>query len=274
MRLDSSLIVLSAVLLATVAPAAEIRVVGSDLLGEGFVRAVAEFARQNDTGVKLDLRGTRPGAVDLEAGRADVGIFLLPAAEAPPAGDVVSRVMGYQVTVIAVPAASALNQVTVAQLREIFGGTSQRDPTPFAVGPPAGLAWPLFQRVILNNAPPKATLSFSPSGAALAQRLLATEDSIGVTGLASATGGLRVLALASGPAEPAYLPTPENVHAGAYPLRLVLYVSFPRAKAPQLQRFLKFLLADEAAAVLAPADIVPLPVGVRNQLVFELEEMK
>jgi hypothetical protein len=40
-----------------------------------------------------------------------------------------------------------------------------------------------------------------------------------------------------------------------------------------LQRFLKFLLADETAAALAPADFVPLPVGVRNQLVFEIEEM-
>jgi phosphate transport system substrate-binding protein len=254
--------------------AVEIRVVGSDLLGEGFGRAAAEFARQNDTGVKLDLRGTRPGTDALEAGRADVGIFLLPAAETPPAGAVVSRSMGYQVAVVAVPAVSPLTQVTVAQLRETFSGTGQKDRTPFAVSPHAGLAWPLFQRVILQDATSKAALEFSPSGAALGQRLLAAENNIGVTGIASASGGLRVLALAAGPAEPAYLPTPENVHAGAYPLRLVLYVSFPRTKAPELQRFLKFLLSDEIAAALAPADFVPLPVGVRNQLVFELEEMR
>jgi phosphate transport system substrate-binding protein len=274
MRLDSSLLHLTAFSLATVVPAAEIRVVGSDLLGEGFARAAAEFARQNDTGVKLDLRGTRPGADDLEAGRAEVGIFLLPAAELPPTGDIVSRVMAYQVTVVAEPAASALTQVTVAQLRETFGGTAQKDRTPFAVSPQAGLAWPLFQRVILQDAPPKAALAFTPSGAALVQQLLAAENSIGVAGIASASGGLRVLALAAGPAERAWLPTPENVHSGAYPLRLVLYVSFPRKKAPELQRFLKFLLSDETAAALAPADFVPLPVGVRNQLVFELEEMK
>lgn len=144
---------LCAALLPVAVAAAEIRVVGSDLLGEGFARAVAEFARQNDTAVKLDLRGTRPGLVDLEAGRADLGIFLLGAAEAPPSGDLVSRVMGY-------------------------------------------------------------------------------------------------------------------------PLRLALHVAFPRAAAPQLQRFLKFLLADETAAALAPAHFVPLPRGARNQLVFELEEMR
>lgn len=274
MRRDTALSVLTAGLLVSVAPTAEIRVVGSDLMGEGFVRAVTEFARQNETDVKLDLRGTRPGVVDLESGRADVGIFLLPAAEAPPSGELVSRVMGYQVSVVAVPAATDLTRVTVAQLREIFGVTGQKDRMPFAVSLQAGLAWPLFQRVILQDAPPKAALTFFPSGTALAQKLRVAENSIGVTGIASASGGLRALALATGPAAPAYLPTPENVHAGDYPLRMVLYVSFPRKKAWELQRFLKFLLSAETAAALAPADFVPLPVGVKNQLVFEIEEMR
>ncbi len=274
MRLDCSVSFLTVVLLATVTPAAEIRVVGSDLLGDDFARTVAEFARQNDAGVKLDLRGTRPGAAALEAGRADVGIFLLPAAEIPPAGAAVSRTMGYQVAVVAVPAASPLTQVTVPELRVTFGEAGQKDRTPFAVSPQTGLAWPLFQHVILQDAAPRAVLEFCPSGAALAQRLRATENSIGVAGITAIGGGLRVLAVAAGPAEPAYLPTLENVHSGAYPLRLVLYASFPRAKAPELQRFLKFLLSDETAAALAPADFVPLPVGVRNQLVFEIEDMR
>ncbi len=117
MKFTHSLIVIVFTLLAVAAPAAEIRVVGSDLLGEGFSRAVGEFTRQNDTPVKLDLRGTRPGVDALEAGRADVGIFLLPAAETPPAGVVVSRIMGYHVTVVVVPTASPLTQITVAQLR-------------------------------------------------------------------------------------------------------------------------------------------------------------
>src|SRR5438445_12952357 len=89
--------------LAIAAGAVEIRVVGSDLLGDGFARAVATFARQDDTVVKLDLRGTRPGMEELAAGRADVGIFLLPASEPPPGGAVVSRTVGYQVTVVVVP---------------------------------------------------------------------------------------------------------------------------------------------------------------------------
>jgi phosphate transport system substrate-binding protein len=273
------------------ATAAEIRVVGSDLLGDGFERAVAAFARQDDTAVKLDLRGTRPGTEDLTAGRADVGLFLLPASEPPPVGAVVSRVMGYQVAVVVVPATSPLTQVTAGQLRGMFGEVAAgitrwgdlnlpgewaaRPIVLRAVAPKDDLAWPLFQRVILQDAEAKAGVEFSPTGAAFTQRLLAAENSIGVAGAGvTLTPGLRVLALAAGPTEPAYGPTADNVHRGNYPLRLVLYVAFRRAAAPDLQRFLKFLLADETAAALAPAGFVPLPVGVRNQLVFELEEMR
>jgi len=262
-------------LLTLAAGATEIRVTGSDLLGADFARAVAEFARQNDTPVKLDLRGTRPGMTDLEAGRADVGLFLLPATEPPPGGDVASRVMGYQVAVVAVPAGSSLGEVTFSGLRGNFGAGGQKGLTPFAVSAEAGLAWPLFQRIILQDEAPKAGMEIFADGAALAGRLRAVESGMGVMGLASAgSGGLRVLALAPEPTEPAYLPTPENVHGGAYPLRMMLYVSFPRAKAPELQRFLKYLLSDESAAALAQASFLPLPVGARNQLVFELEEMR
>lgn len=278
-------------LLAVAAGAAEIRVAGSDLLGEGFTRAVAEFARQNDTVVKLELHGTQPAGEELAAGRADVGLFLLPAGEPPP-NAVTSRVMAYQVAVVAVPTASPLTQVTVAQLRGIFGESARESFTRWgelnllgewsarpialrALSPKGGLAFPLFERVVLSGAATKAVLEFSGTAAALVERLRAADNTIGVTGAFPAEpAGLRVLALAAGPAEPAFGPTPENVHRGGYPLRLPLYVAFRRTAAPELLLFLKFLLSDETAAVLGEAHFVPLPVGVRNQLVFELEGMK
>ncbi|MBI2814615.1 MAG: substrate-binding domain-containing protein [Opitutae bacterium] len=275
-----------------VAAAAEIRVAGSDLLGAEFARAVAEFARQEDTAVKLGLRGTRPGLADLEAGCAEIGLFLLPAEEAPPSGNVVSRVIGYQVTVVAVPVASPLTQVTVAQLRGIFGETAKESYSRWgelnlpgewaarpialqALAPSAGLAWPLFRRQILGEAAPRAALQLAATDGALMERLTAADNSIGVGGVGLAGHpALRALAVAASPTEPAYAPTADNVHHGNYPLRLALHVVFPRAAAPGLLRFLKFLLADETAAALAPAHFVPLPRGARNQLVFELEEMR
>jgi len=93
-------------LLAASLGADEIRVCGSDLLGESFLRVVQVFARQNDSVVKLNPHGTRPGIDDLQAGRADVGLFLLRADEPPPLEQLLSRVVAYQVVVV--PAASPL----------------------------------------------------------------------------------------------------------------------------------------------------------------------
>ena len=279
-------------LLASTVAAAEIRVVGSDLLGESFTRAVAGFARQNDAVIKLELRGTRPDLVELAAGHGELGLFLLPAGETPPGEPLVSRVIGYQVAVVMVPAASPLRQVTVAQLRGMFalaagetfsrwgelnliGEWTSRPIALRALAPAAGLAFPLFQHAMLADGEAKATVEFPATEGALIQRLLAAENTIGVTGMPAAdVAGLRVLALAASPSDPAYAPTVENVHNGSYPLRMPLYVVFPRPAAPALQLFLKFLLSDTAAAALAPAHFVPLPVGVRNRLVFELEEMR
>ena len=282
----------SGALLTLAAPAAEIRVAGSDMLGDSFTRAVAEYARQNDTVVKLDLRGTRPGLADLLAGRADLGLFLLPAGEPPPGDPQVSRVIACQVAVVVVPVGSPLRQVTTAQLRGLFalaagdafsrwgelnliGEWTSRSIALRALSPSAGLAFPVFQRVILSDGEAKSTVEFSATPEAFTQRLLAAENAIGVTGAPAAEeAGLRVLSLAASPTDPAYAPTAENVHSGGYPLRMPLYVTFPRRAAPALQLFLKFLLSDEAAAALAPAHFVPLPLGARNQLVFELEEMR
>jgi len=278
--------------LLTVSAAAEIRVVGSDLLGPDFARAVETFARHNDSTVRLDLRGSRPGVADLGAGRADVGLFLLPPGETPAGEGLTNRVIGYQVAVVVVPAASPLTQVTTAQLRGIFSATpgdtftrwgelnligawTARPIALRALSPAAGLAWPLFQRVILADASARPALEFAATPGDFTQRLLATDNSIGVTGQPVAElPGLKVLALAAGPSDPACGPTPEQVHRGSYPLRMPLYVMFRRTEAPGLQLFLKFLLSDEAAVALAPASCLPLPLGVRNQLAFELEEMR
>ncbi len=272
--------------------AGEIRLVGSDLLGPNFGRALAEFARQNDFAVKPELHGTRPGLDELAAGRADVGLFLLPLGETPAAAGLTSRIIGYQVAVVAVPAASPLTQATAAQLRGIFSGNSgdaftrwgelnligawtSRPITLCALSPSAGLAFPLFRQAILTGAAARPGLEFAATPEDFSQRLRAADNSIGVTGLPAAeVPGLRILALAAGPSDPAYAPTSGHVHSGNYPLRMPLYVAFRRAAAPELQLFLKFLLSDEAAAALIPAHCLPLPPDVRNQLVFELEEMR
>ena len=285
--------ILSAVALGVSSLAGQtIRVAGSDQLGESFARALAEFARQNEVTLQLDLQGTRPGVDALKERRADLGLFLVPPGEAPPAEALVSKVIAYHVAVVVVPDASPLRQITVPQLRGIFGLSAgeafarwgevnlsgewtSRPIILQALSPKRSLTFPLFQRVILEGGAPKAGLERFAAQAEFDARLATTVNAIGVTGMgASPVAGQRALAIAVSATSAAYLPTPENLHSGGYLLRLPLYVCFRRETAQALQPLLKFLLSDEGLASLAPAQFVGLPLSVRNDLIFEFEEIR
>src|SRR3954464_9449361 len=60
---------------------ADVRVVGTDLLGLEFTKAFYEFAGRNGIKLALAFDGSRPGLDELKAERADLAIVTLPAEE-------------------------------------------------------------------------------------------------------------------------------------------------------------------------------------------------
>lgn len=277
------------VLLAAAAPlAADIRLAGSDLLGDGFAAAMRQYSRESDTRVLVRLIGSRPGLELLRSGDADLGLFALPPGEVPPGEPFVSRVIAYQPAVVVVPEKLPLTQLTVAQLRGIFaaagaenyttwdqlgltGEWSARGISLHVVEPRSALTWPLLRRELLNGAELKTLALLGPLDR-VAERVRTSASGIGLVPLVPKAGaGLRALALATSVRDPAYLPTAENLHDGSYPLRLPLYVSFRRADAPRLLPLLRFLFGEECGEALAESHFVPLPVAARHQLLFELE---
>jgi phosphate transport system substrate-binding protein len=272
--------------------ARDVRVTGSDLLGAAFSRALAEHARQSAIAVEQDFRGTRPGLEKLAAGTADVGLIMLPPGEVPAFDGLTARVIGYQPVVIVAPEAAAVTQVTFPQLRALFGtgaiesiktwgelgvrGEDRSRPVELhALAPTHGLTLPLFRRLLLNDGPVRGDVKLADSAVALEQALRGATHALGLSpALPAAGSGLRALAVATSVSDPATLPTEENLHQGSYALRLPLYVVFRREAAPELLPFLRFLLSDECAGTLQQAHFLPLPVTARNQLVFEIEEMR
>ena len=65
--------------------------------------------------------------------------------------------------------------------------------------------------------------------------------------------------------DPAFLPTPVNLHSGDYPLQLPLRVAFRRESALALQSLLNLLYSDELASRLERAGVVPLPEAARRR---------
>src|SRR5947207_2450422 len=84
--------------------AAELRVVGSDLLGLEFTKAFYEFSGRNGVRLALALDGSRPGLADLKADRADLALLVLPPAELSLLDDFETRPLGYVPVLVGVPA--------------------------------------------------------------------------------------------------------------------------------------------------------------------------
>jgi DNA-binding transcriptional LysR family regulator len=100
---------------------AELRVVGTDLLGVDFSRALYEYGGRHDLLLTLAFDGSRPGLDQLRAGRADLALFVLPPDEPAALAGCESAPLAFHRVVVLVPPAAPLAQVSLEQLGGIFG---------------------------------------------------------------------------------------------------------------------------------------------------------
>lgn len=283
-------LLVAGILLAVAVQGTEIRVAGTDLLGPGLRTLLGNFARDNDITITQQFDGTRPALDRLRTGDADLGLLLVPPGEKLPEEHFIVRVIAYQPVVFVVSENLPLKQLTIAQVRGIFAVTSGDSYSKWGdlgltedwrttaiemhvAAPRSALTVPLMRRLLLEGAELKSHTVAAPLDRVL-ERVRSSANCIGAVPRAPAVGtGLRTLALAATVKDSAHLPTAENLHDGSYPARIPLCVVFRREAAPRLLVLLRHLLSDESGEILAESAFVPLPVGPRNQLVFELEEL-
>ncbi len=269
-----------------------IRMVGSDLVAETLGPELKAFAAANEVPLTLELRGSRLGLETLQAGGADLGLVVLGTEDAPPGPEFVNAVMGYLTTVVAVPATVPLTQIHFGQLAGVFGASEVtnikrwselgvtgswgvRGITAVAVSRRGGLAVDLFRYEVLKTPDLKSTVVQFKDVAGATGRIGGEEGGIALLPYPPEEGGpLKVLLVAKGERDVAYGPTSENLHTGDYPLRLPVRLVFRKSDAKRLNFLIRHLLADETAPALVKAGVVPLPVQARNQLVFELENVR
>ena len=276
--------------LAGLGRAADVRVVGSDLLGLEFSQALYACAVREGIPLAVALDGSRPGYDQLKSGRADLGLLTLPAGENPDPAWFTAVPLAWHRVVVIVAAATPLDRVTLADLAAVFGTDvpvsynrwgdlglrgewEGRPVTALAAAQGAGLSEQIFRHLILQDRPLKSPLGRYTSAADLAFRL---EGDGRVLALAAAlppqVAGLKLLPVAVRAEDPAFSPTPENLQSGDYPLRLALRVVFRRTAALRVLPVVRFILSEEVARVLERAELVPAPMSVRRQHALALEK--
>lgn len=266
---------------------AEVRLVGSDLLGPGFNQAVETFARQHGLAVKLDTAGSAPGWRELQAGRADLGVLSFDPGVAAPGAPYAVLPLAAHAVVVAVSEAVPLTQISFPQLAAAFGpdagdttlwkaagatgAASQRKIAARVLGASPSLLQPLFQHLVLSDRAMRTDLAVDPDMAALVRNLAAADNVIALLPeQPPVTPGLRVLPVAATADGVAYAPTPQNIQRGDYPLRWPVYLVFRQDAVDRLYPLLRYLLGGEAAAELARAGLVPVTAEARDREVFGL----
>lgn len=268
---------------------AELRIVGSDLLGEEVANALRELGRRHETTVTVELTGSRAASTELAGGRAEIGLVLLPS-DAPPSSDTcLWRPLAYAATFVVVPRDLPLAQISLAELTGIFGAEapaslsrwgelgltgewSARAITPHALQARMGWSTGLFRERALQGAGLRSAVQLEDSPAALARKLVAEAGGIALTGtLPDETSPVKVLSVSAGSQSAAAAPTAANLHAGDYPLRVPLWLVIRREIVPAQLALLRELCGEDFAAALARGALVPAPAAVRRRLALELE---
>ena len=267
--------------LSPTAVRAEIKIVGSDLLGIELTRELLAFATVEAQAIALGFDGSRRGLEELKAGRADIALLVM-----PPASELLAEFasvpIGYHAVMVAAPSACPLREITLPQLARAFGAEPSPLPERWESLGATGAAW--ASELVIPVAP-------KPGGSLLADffghvvlgrrewksvtRRYATADELRlqfadeskVLALAADERELpaeaKVLAVSADARGPACLPTPENLHAGKYPLGLPLRLMFRRGRGGELAAVARFFFSDAAAQCLARANLVPPPAAVR-----------
>ena len=274
----------------TTAVAADLREVGTDLLGLEASRALYGLAGRAALPLALAFDGSHPGLDQLKAGHADLALLVLPPGEAAALAGFESITLGYPCVVVVVPSIISLEQVTLGQLRDIFGESGSHnlsrwgdlglagDIAASAIVPQIpvvgqGIAAEFFRQNVLKGRPFKSTVGRYASSAELVLRLTGDRRAMALAPVRPAeAASLRLVPVALRADEPAFSPTPENLHSGDYPLGLPLRIVVRSASAQSLRPLLRFLLSDDFAAVLEHAEVVPLAPAARRQQLSLLEK--
>jgi len=286
MRFTSLLLILAASLSVG---RAEVRLVGSDLLGKDFTDTLTAYSTRNDLGLKLALDGSRAGLEQLKAGQADLAVMVFSPGEKPPEAPFVAIPVAYHTLVVVVPASLPLTQIAFGQLNAIYGDDAQsgvkrwsdlgvtgvwaqRIILPNIPGPGGGLTHDFFRYTVLTAPSLRPTVGVQAGLAETLTRIRGDEGGIAILPLLPPNQpGLKALLVARGAQDVAFGPSPDNIHTGDYPIRLPVYLVFRKDGAKTLQATLRYLLSEDSVPLWEKAQLVPLPTQVRNQQIFDLE---
>ena len=267
-----------------------IRIGGSDLLEEVLSDECRAFSHENG-GVECDFSGSRMAVQALQSHTLDMGIVALPDATYVPDDAELRRLpFAYQVPVIVVHQSNPIEKLSLDQLADVLveevetqmphwgdlglsgrWGWGLREIRLFAVSNLSTAAFQLLRYTVLKNAAITHNLTILPDAESLYAQLLGDTLALGILPGPPRQPKVKVLSIATDTDSYAFDPSESNVFYGDYPLRLPFYLVFQAKAQPRLKALLIRLLSPEITERLREHDFVPLPEGIRQELILTLD---
>lgn len=241
-------------------------------------------------GAAADFAGTLPAARAYAEGRLGAALLMEraggPAVREGPA-DLPSFTLASAAAVAVVHRSNPVTQLSLPQLAGAFA-RDQREPLtnwselpggrselvyPALCSPDGRFVRELLGGLVCAGAPLRPDVRTGLTSEAAAQLAASRSDILLLIAQVPAGVG-RVLPVADGregrPTS-AYLPTPENIHAGDYPLRLPIVLHVRKERARGLRPALAWLCSEEAADILKQRGLHPAPAEARRRWLLRLD---
>lgn len=278
----------AAVFLAVALPLAlgadTVRLAGSDLAGPALGPVLERNPPAPGGEWQLDFAGTKPGLDALRAGTADIAVVLLEAIPTSLDPGIVYTPLAYRAPAIVVSEGNPIAGISLPALAAMLGEGetenfrrwsdlglpgewSARTISVHAASADDPLLLDYLRLRVLKSPRLKGSLATGAGRATLLTRLREDESAIGILpALPADMTGLKTVPVALNAGGIPFGPTPENVHAGDYPLRMILAVATSRDPGPGAAAGRRVLLSGSVAQALAGHGFVPVPEGVRSRL--------
>lgn len=267
--MKTTIVLITALLMATVAQAEKIIVKGSDTLGAKLVPQLAEAYRATHSGVDFEIaaEGSTTGITAIIEGTASIGMASRPAKPTEVSGAMAKgvtmhpTVVAYDGMALIVNAKNPLSNLTKRQIEQVFTG----DVTDWsAIGGPAGPfsiytrntssgTYAEWKEMAMSKRDYAGSSQKMSGNEQIAEEVSKNPNGIGYVGLAyTHAPGIKVLAVDG------VLPSKETINAKKYPLARPTFYYTNGAPMGEAAKFVDFTLSAEGQAIVAKVGFVPV----------------
>ncbi len=263
-----------------------IRLVGSDVVGEKISAKISDYAKSRNIDLKINMVGTRDSIAALNAGNADIAIVALLKGQKKLEG---FQYVPYthQVAAIIVNKANPLEEISVDQLKFIFGMEGQKgelsdeEKAPFknilaiSTNLKESLALELFKSKCLNNSNISSKVEIKESTKRVTDTVRNSGSAIGIASFDPKLPDVKVLAVLDKHQDKensiAFKPTAENVHNGDYPMSLDFYVVYKAENTQKFKGLLQILYDEKVQEILETSGFVVSPKNFQKAFLLGLD---